>query len=86
MFLLIISDDIRISVHSNDDHTCLLGDDFPNMKVSDESPLKPWLPSVIEGTQNFTVQIGPTGGKRGYTAITGNHIFLSQLFKLLISM
>lgn len=65
-------DDIRISVHSTDDHTCLLGDDFANMKSSDEEgKYKPWPPAVIEGTTNFSVKIGPTGGKRGYTAITG---------------
>ena len=32
-----------------------------------------WEPSKIDGTKvhKFTVRIGPTGGKKGYEAITG---------------
>ncbi|RWS07336.1 Protein Skeletor:-like isoforms D/E [Dinothrombium tinctorium] len=30
-----------------------------------------WEPSVIKGERVFRAQIGPTGGSRGYTAITG---------------
>ena len=32
--------------------------------------LKPWPNSIIKNTNNFTVNIGPTGGDRGYSAIT----------------
>ena len=63
------SEDIRISPKGTNDHTCV--------KLIDEAPaengpkLRPWPTSIIEGVQNFTARIGPTGGKRGYTVITG---------------
>ena len=37
-------------------------------------PVTPWRPLRLTGTEannTFTAQIGPTGGRRGYTAITG---------------
>lgn len=36
-----------------------------------ESSVKPWKPHVVSGKKVFTARIGPTGGKKGYTAITG---------------
>jgi len=38
----------------------------PNLKV--------WKPHTIAGVKEFSVRIGPTGGKRGYTPITGEEI------------
>ena len=37
-----------------------------------ENPNQPWKPAIISGETNFTARIGPTGGKRGYSAITGH--------------
>jgi hypothetical protein len=65
----LFSEDIRISPKGTNDHTCV--------KLIDEAPaengpkLRPWPTSIIEGVQNFTARIGPTGGKRGYAVITG---------------
>ncbi|CAG0884477.1 unnamed protein product [Darwinula stevensoni] len=35
--------------------------------------LEPWKPQIIIGQNRFKAQIGPTGGKRGYSAITGHN-------------
>ncbi|XP_065556383.1 protein Skeletor, isoforms B/C-like isoform X2 [Artemia franciscana] len=43
------------------------GEIAPEMKK-----LKPWDPMVLKNVDVFHVKIGPTGGDRGYTAITGN--------------
>ncbi|ODN04126.1 Protein Skeletor, isoforms B/C, partial [Orchesella cincta] len=63
-------EDIRITPKGKGDHSCLtIIDEMP----TDVGPrLKSWPTIVIEGVTNFTARIGPTGGKRGYTAITGN--------------
>lgn len=37
-----------------------------------ENPNQPWKPAIISRETNFTARIGPTGGKRGYSAITGH--------------
>jgi len=37
-----------------------------------ENPNQPWKAAIISGETNFTARIGPTGGKRGYSAITGH--------------
>ena len=36
-----------------------------------DSSMTSWTPSRIEGVTSFTVQIGQSGGERGYTGITG---------------
>lgn len=61
-----ISDDIRIDFSSRNDHTCTTS----LYNVVDDY-IKPWEKNVIMGENQFTVRIGPTGGKRGYTPITG---------------
>lgn len=40
-------------------------------ELEDDDEIKPWPPAKIRGESTFTAKIGPTGGKRGYTAITG---------------
>lgn len=56
---------------NQDDNNCegLIG--------TSDSGLKPWPTRVITGENMFTARIGPTGGKRGYTPITGIY-FLNQ--------
>jgi hypothetical protein len=60
-------DDERIMLRGKGDHTCLT---TPEATPSTPS-VKPWPAAIIDGVTNFTARIGPTGGKRGYTAITG---------------
>jgi hypothetical protein len=68
--VIAISEDIRIYPKGRGDHSCVkLIDEI----VTDSGPrLKTWPINIIEGVNNFTARIGPTGGKRGYTAITGS--------------
>ena len=40
-----------------------------------EESIKPWKPAIIQGETEFTARIGPTGGKKGYSAINGDFIF-----------
>lgn len=37
-----------------------------------EPGIKPWPSRKIIGETTITARIGPTGGKKGYTPITGN--------------
>nr|XP_008197570.1 PREDICTED: protein Skeletor, isoforms B/C isoform X2 [Tribolium castaneum] len=53
---------------SDVDHNMCSGD---LDELDDEDEIKPWPPAKITGESTFTAKIGPTGGKRGYTAITG---------------
>ena len=39
--------------------------------VTTESTVQPWKPQIISGEKLMTARIGPTGGRKGYTAITG---------------
>ncbi|XP_075210705.1 protein Skeletor, isoforms B/C [Lycorma delicatula] len=62
------TDDMRIDFSSRNDHACSSSlFDLPM-----ESTLTPWKPKIISLENQFTVRIGPTGGKRGYTPITGH--------------
>ncbi|XP_021913275.1 protein Skeletor, isoforms B/C [Zootermopsis nevadensis] len=62
------TDDIRIDFSSRSDHACTTS----LFDLPDEKTLKPWPPAVITGESVFSARIGPTGGKRGYTPITGH--------------
>lgn len=59
--------DHRIDFSSLDDHDCTV--DLEDL--ADEDGPKPWPPAKLIGESTFTARIGPTGGKRGYTPITG---------------
>lgn len=39
--------------------------------IRDANAPPPWKPRQLIGVKNITARIGPTGGKRGYTPITG---------------
>lgn len=41
-------------------------------EVKEETGLKPWPTREISGVTTISAKIGPTGGKRGYTPITGH--------------
>ncbi|XP_054266957.1 protein Skeletor, isoforms B/C isoform X2 [Macrosteles quadrilineatus] len=61
-------DDIRIDFSSRNDHACTNS----LFNLPDEDGVMQWKPEVIIGETTFSVRIGPTGGKRGYTPITGH--------------
>lgn len=62
-----VIDDLRIDFGRRDDSDCT-GSLY---ELLDDSGPKPWKPAIISGETVFTARIGPTGGKRGYTPITG---------------
>lgn len=59
--------EVRLDFSAKNDYTCTrsLND------LSDEMDIRPWDPQVIRDETTFSVRIGPAGGKRGYTPITG---------------
>lgn len=59
---------IKINFSSRHDSECV-GSLYE--LVDDDGP-KHWKPIEIIGENTFTARIGPTGGTRGYTPITGN--------------
>ncbi|KOC68274.1 Protein Skeletor, isoforms B/C [Habropoda laboriosa] len=61
-------EDIRIDFTSRHVHECPNSlYNLPNM-----SNIKPWPPAVITNKTSFSARIGPAGGKRGYSSITGD--------------
>ncbi|XP_037808737.1 protein Skeletor, isoforms B/C isoform X1 [Lucilia sericata] len=60
-------DDIKINFSSRNDNTCKTS----LYSVKDESGPAAWPTRKIDNEYTFTARIGPTGGKRGYTPITG---------------
>ncbi|XP_053947186.1 protein Skeletor, isoforms B/C [Anastrepha ludens] len=60
-------DDVRINFSSRNDHSCKNS----LYSLKDESGPTPWPTRKIDNATVFTARIGPTGGKRGYTPITG---------------
>lgn len=61
-------DDIQIKFSSMTDHQCKAS--LYDTKV--EAKVKPWPTRMIENATHFTAKIGPTGGMRGYTPLTGH--------------
>jgi hypothetical protein len=60
-------DDIKIDFSSKNEHSCTSS----LYDRKDEVIIKPWPSREINNENVITARIGPTGGKRGYTAITG---------------
>ncbi|XP_048505189.1 protein Skeletor, isoforms B/C isoform X2 [Athalia rosae] len=61
------TEDIQIDFTSRNDHQCK----YSLYNIPGPSKLKPWPPAEISGENMLSARIGPTGGLRGYTAITG---------------
>lgn len=61
-------DDVQIDFASKNDHTCTDALD----SFREEDGPEPWPSRTILGEKTITARIGPTGGKRGYTPITGH--------------
>lgn len=62
------TEDIRIDFTSRNVHECTNS----LYNLPDMSDIKPWPVAVITNETMFSARIGPAGGKRGYTRITGN--------------
>ncbi|CAD7083693.1 unnamed protein product [Hermetia illucens] len=62
------ADDIRIEFNSKNDHSCTSS----LYDIKDKDDPEPWPTRILAGTTSISARIGPTGGKRGYTALTGH--------------
>lgn len=60
-------DDVRIDFSSKNEHSC----QSSLYERKEDNEVKPWKPMKIIGEKKITARIGPTGGKRGYTPVTG---------------
>ncbi|KAI8422954.1 hypothetical protein MSG28_014057 [Choristoneura fumiferana] len=58
--------EVLTSRSQSNDNTCL------GLAELDAEGPAPWPPRVLAGLTNFTARIGPAGGRRGYTPITGH--------------
>ena len=61
---------MKINFHTKDDNTCISPPDV-GMGGDRGFADQPWPVNKIISTHNFTVNIGPTGGDKGYPVITG---------------
>ena len=61
-------DDVQIDFSSKSDHSCVSS----IYDLKEEDGPEPWKQQKIIGENVFRARIGPTGGKRGYTPITGH--------------
>ncbi|XP_044743413.1 protein Skeletor, isoforms B/C [Chrysoperla carnea] len=62
------TDDIRIDFSTTNDGNC----ENSLYENKEDDKIKPWPIQKIIGETVFSARIGPTGGKRGYTPITGH--------------
>ncbi|XP_066978046.1 protein Skeletor, isoforms B/C isoform X3 [Macrobrachium rosenbergii] len=62
----VTKDTVILDFKSTDDNSCA------TITGGEKEPprYQPWRPNVINHTSNFSATIGPTGGDRGYSAIT----------------
>lgn len=63
------TEDIRIDFTSRNIHDCTNS----LYNLPDMSDVKAWAPAAITNETTFSVRIGPAGGKRGYSRITGDY-------------
>lgn len=78
-------DDVRIDFTSKNVHECTNSLN----SIPDSSGVKAWPPAKIFDGDTFTAKIGPTGGKKGYTSITGttmNYQFYPFILLYICSM
>lgn len=75
------TDDVKIDFSSKNEHSCTSS----LYDRKDEVLVKPWPSRTLVGENVITVRIGPTGGKRGYTAITGEARLYALYFIMLTS-
>lgn len=63
----VTENDVQINFSSTDDHDCVSS----LYEYQEKDGPKPWPQARIVNENILTARIGPTGGKRGYSAITG---------------
>lgn len=61
------TDDIKMDFSAKNEHSCTSS----LYDRKGENVVEPWPTRKLSGQNVITVRIGPTGGKRGYSAITG---------------
>ena len=71
------TNDIRIDFTSKNVHSCTNS----LYNIPDMSDVTPWMPAKISDENVFNVRIGPTGGKRGYSRITGTYSWNMCIFQ-----
>ncbi|XP_048486593.1 protein Skeletor, isoforms B/C isoform X3 [Plutella xylostella] len=59
-------DDVQLDFGAMNDNTCV------GLAESAGAGPAPWPPRVVSGATSLTARIGPAGGARGYTPITGH--------------
>lgn len=72
------TEDIKMDFSAKNEHSCTSS----LYDRKGETTVEPWPTRKLTGQNVITVRIGPTGGKRGYSAITGafNVIKVSRVF------
>ena len=72
-FLIVyILDSVMVDFGALSDDTC--GGTFiksTDLAAAPAKKVEPWKIEKLEGVREFTARIGPTGGEKGYEAITG---------------
>lgn len=63
----VTTEDIRIDFTSKNVHECTNS----LYNIPDITDIEPWPQAVIDNEYTFSARIGPTGGMRGYSRITG---------------
>ncbi|PZC78224.1 hypothetical protein B5X24_HaOG202475 [Helicoverpa armigera] len=58
--------DVQLDFGAQNENTCI------GLAETDSSGPAPWPARVVAGAHNLTARIGPAGGARGYTPITGH--------------
>ncbi|XP_032523289.2 protein Skeletor, isoforms B/C isoform X3 [Danaus plexippus] len=58
--------DVQLDFGAQNDNSCV------GLATLDAAGPTPWSPRVLAGVTNMTARIGPAGGRRGYTPITGH--------------
>lgn len=66
-------DEIRMNVNGPISDTCILKDKFVDRNVTSvsNSSVKPWPTAEFKNVKVFNVTIGPTGGAKGFSSISG---------------
>lgn len=64
------TENVQMNFNAENDNTCTTS----LYDIKETSKVKAWPTRVLRNQNNITVRIGPTGGERGYTRITGEKV------------
>ncbi|KAK7069008.1 hypothetical protein SK128_009357 [Halocaridina rubra] len=73
----VTKDKVVVDFKSTGDNTCAT---LVPGNEKEPKRYKPWTVNIINHTTNFTATIGPTGGDRGYSAITSKELARPAVF------